>query len=50
MCNFEVKTELLCLDFKNVNEVDSYMSYENITYIKTQLTKISTLDQFEEED
>ena len=38
------------MDFKNVNEVDRYMSYKNITYIKTQLTKISTLDQFEEED
>ena len=50
MCNLEVKTELLCLDFKNVNEVNRYMSYENITYLEKQLTKINNLDQFEEED
>jgi hypothetical protein len=50
MCNFEVKTELLYLDFKNVNEVNRYMSYENITYLKRQITKLNNLAQFKEED
>ncbi|WP_169393322.1 MULTISPECIES: hypothetical protein [Psychrobacter] len=50
MCNFKVKTELLCLDFKNVNEVDRYISYENITYLKRQITKLDNLAQFAEED
>ena len=50
MCSLEVKTELICLDFKNVNEVNRYMSYENITYLQKQLTKLDNLDQFEEED
>ncbi|MBF0657856.1 hypothetical protein IPZ60_03790 [Psychrobacter sp. NG25] len=50
MCSLEVKAELICLDFKNVNEVNRYMSYENITYLKKQLTKLDNLDQFEDED
>jgi len=50
LCNFEVTTELLCLDFKDVNEVNRCMSYENITYLKTQLTKLNNLDHFEQED
>lgn len=50
LCNFEVTTELLCLDFKDVNEVDRCMSYENIAYLKTQLTKLNKLDRFEQED
>src|SRR5699024_9320681 len=50
LCNFEVITELLCLDFKDVNEINRCMSYENITYLKTQLTKLNNLDHFEQED
>lgn len=50
MCNFKIKTELLYLDFKNVKEVNRYMSYENINYLKKHITKLNNLDQFEEED
>lgn len=50
MCNFKIKTELLYLDFKNVKEVNRYMSYENINYLKKQITKLNNLDQFEEEN
>jgi len=46
MCNFGVKTELLCLGFKNVNEVNSHMSYENITYLKTYLTGLTWITFF----
>ena len=50
MCDFNLKTEILCLDFKKVNYLNRYMSHENISHIRREIIKLNDLGNFREEE